>query len=140
MSMYQIEADKEEFVFMAKYLIIVNRGPEDANNAVVPFFTGKALVEKGQEVTFWLYNQAAYLAVEGCAENILAPALPSLEEILLFLTMTHKCPIYIGISCAYGRGLLDEDHKPTVPFAYGEFVTIEKLAELIIEADHIINF
>jgi len=97
-------------------------------------------VEKGNEVTFWLYNQAAYLAVQGCAENILAPGLSSLEDILLFLTVTYKCPIYIGISCTIGRGLLDTNNKPTVPFAYGEFANTEKFGDLLMEADKVISF
>jgi len=125
---------------MAKYLIIVNSGPEDVNRATVPFLAGKSLVEKGNEVTFWLFNQGAYLAVQGCAENIQAPGLSSLEDILLFLTVSYKCPIYIGISCTIGRGLMDVHNKPMVEFAFGEFANTEKFGELLVEADKIINF
>ena len=125
---------------MAKYLMIVNSGPEDANRATAPFLTAKALVEKGQEVFFWFFNQAVYLLVEGCAENVQAPSLPPLEDLLLFLTMTNKCRMYIGVSCAMGRGLVDQDLKPTVTFTSGELVTNAFLADLIMEADEVISF
>ncbi len=125
---------------MRKYLMIVNSGPEDANRATAPFLTAKALVEKGQEVVVWLYNQAVYLAVEGCAENVQAPSLPTLEDLLLFLTRKSNCRIYIGLSCTMGRGLMDQNERPTVPFAYGEFAATTTLADLIMEADQVINF
>ncbi len=43
---------------MGKYLIIANNGPEDPNRATVPFLTAKALVEKGHEVSIWLFNNS----------------------------------------------------------------------------------
>lgn len=125
---------------MGKYLIIMNNGPEDANRATVPFLTAKALVEKGQEVSIWLYNNAVYLMKEGCYEYIQAPGLPPLEDLVLFLVETARISVYIGVSCAIGRGLVDEQQNPTVKFAYGEFAGPSKLADLIIEADHIIGF
>jgi uncharacterized protein involved in oxidation of intracellular sulfur len=125
---------------MAKYLMIANNGPEDPNRATVPFLTAKALIEKGHEVSIWLYNNAVYLMIEGCVENVQAPGLPPLEDLMLFLTVTNKTPIYIGVSCAIGRGLVDEKQEPIVDFSYGELGSPPKLADLIIEADNVIGF
>jgi len=125
---------------MGKYLIIANNGPEDPNRATVPFLTAKALVEKGQEVSIWLYNNSVYLTPEGVAVNVQAPGLPNLEDLMLFLTMTKKIPIYIGVSCAMGRGLVNEDREPLATFVCGELGAPSKLADLIIEADNVIGF
>ena len=125
---------------MAKYLIIANSGPEDPNRATVPFLTAKALVEKGHKVSIWLYNNAVYLMPEGVAENIQAPGLPNLEDLVLFLTMTNKIPVFIGVSCAIGRGIVTEDHEPLCDFTCGELGTPPQLADLIIEADNVIGF
>ncbi len=125
---------------MSKFLIIVNNGPEDPNRATVPFLTAKALIEKGHEVSIWLYNNAVYLIPEGVAENVQAPGLPNLEDLLLFLTMKHKTPIYIGTSCAIGRGLVDDNNLSICDFTCGKLGTPPKLADLIIEADNVIGF
>jgi sulfur relay (sulfurtransferase) complex TusBCD TusD component (DsrE family) len=128
---------------MAKYLMIANAGPEDANRATVPFLTAKALIENGEdndEVTVWLYNNAVYLMRTGCWENVQAPGLPPLEDLMLYLTQVKPIPIYIGVSCAIGRGLVDQDHKPVCGFSYGELGDPSKLATLIREADHVVGF
>ncbi len=123
-----------------KIVIIANNGPEDPNRATVPFLTAKALVEKGMDVSIWLYNNAVYLMKEGTPEFVQAPGLPPFEDILLFLTMTKPTPIYIGVSCAIGRGLCDEHEKPIVEFVAGELAAPPKLAQLIEEADNVIGF
>ncbi len=125
---------------MAKFLIIANNGPEDPNRATVPFLTAKALIEKGHDVSIWLYNNAVYLIPEGVAENVQAPGLPNLEDLLLFLTMKNKIPIYIGTSCAIGRGLVDDKNQSVCDFTCGQLGTPPKLADLIIEADNVIGF
>ena len=123
-----------------KILIIANNGPEDPNRATVPFLTAKAIAEKNMEVSIWLYNNAVYLMQGETAENIQAPGLPPLEDLLLFLTKVRPIPIYIGLSCAIGRGLCDAHQKPIVKFAAGELSNSEKLAFLIEEADTVIGF
>ena len=127
---------------MAKFLMIANAGPEDPNRATVPFLTAKALVENdnGNEVKIWLYNNAVYLMRTGCWENVQAPGLPPLEDLMLYLTQVKNVPVFIGVSCAMGRGLVDENHKPVCPFAYGELGDPRRLAELIEEADQVVGF
>ncbi len=125
---------------MKKYLIIANNGPEDPNRATVPFITAKALVEKGHEVSIWLFNNSVYLVSEGVAENIQAPGLPNLEDLMLFLTMSKKIPIYIGGACAMGRGLVNEEQEALSNFVCGELGLPSKLADLIVEADNVIGF
>ena len=125
---------------MGKYLIIANSGPEDPNRATVPFLTAKALVEKEHEVSIWLYNNSVYLMPEGVAENVQAPGLRNLEDLVLFLSMTKKIPIFIGISCAIGRGLVDQEHKPLCDFTCGQLGAPPQLADLIVNADNVIGF
>jgi len=117
-----------------KVLIIVNNGPDDPNRATVAFLTAKAVKEAGMDVSIWLYNDSTFLMKKGVAENVQAPGLPPFEDILLYLTMTEKVPIYIGVSCAEGRGISKEE------ITYGEFANPKKLAELIKEADVVIGF
>jgi len=126
---------------MAKsVLIIVNDGPEDPNRATVPFLTAKACVDKGMEVSIWLYNNAIYLMCEGVTEHVQAAGLPTLEDLVLYLTLTKSTPIYIGVSCAVGRGMLNEDHSPRINFAAGELAGPATLAELIEKSDTVISF
>ena len=125
---------------MGKYLIIANNGPEDPNRATVPFLTAKALVEKGHDVAIWLFNNSVYLTPAGVAENVQAPGLPNLEDLMLFLTMTKKIPIYIGAACAMGRGLVNEKQEALTTFICGEMGMPSQLADLIVEADNVIGF
>ncbi|OPX40673.1 MAG: hypothetical protein DRN37_05505 [Thermoplasmata archaeon] len=127
-------------IYVGKYLMIANAGPEDPNRATVPFMTAKALVEKGHEAIIWLYNNAVYLMKDGCHENVQAPGLPPLEDLMLFLTTVHKTPIYIGISCAFGRGMVDEHENILCDMVYGELAAPPKLADLIVEVDHVVGF
>ena len=125
---------------VGNYLIIANNGPEDANRATVPFVTARALSEKGHDVSIWLYNNSVYLMPAGVAENIQAPGLPNLEDLLLFLTMTKEVPIYIGVACAMGRGLVSEEQEPLCDFTCGQLGTPSQLADLIVAADNVIGF
>ncbi len=125
---------------MKRYLIIANSGPEDPNRATVPFITAKALVEKGHEVTIWLFNNSVYLMPEGVAQNIQAPGLPNLEDLILFLTMSKNVPIFIGGACAMGRGLVSPEKEPMLPFVCGELGMPPQLADLIVAADNVIGF
>lgn len=122
-----------------KYLFIVNNGPEDPNRATVPFLTAKALIEKGQDVSIWLYNNSVYLVQEDAIQYVQAPGLPPLEDLMLYLD-SHNMPLYIGVSCAIGRGLVDPHHKPLVNFSYGELKSPPDLADLMIEADDVVSF
>ena len=121
-------------------MIIANSGPEDPNRATVPFITAKALVEKGHEVSIWLFNNSVYLMPEGVAENVQAPGLPNLEDLILFLTMHKKVPIYIGGACAMGRGLVTPEQEAIVSFVCGELGMPATLADLIVKADNVIGF
>jgi len=51
-----------------------------------------------------------------------------------------KIPIYIGTSCAMGRGLLSEDQEPLCTFVCGELGVPSQLADLIVDADNVIGF
>jgi uncharacterized protein involved in oxidation of intracellular sulfur len=121
-----------------KILLIANNGPEDPNRATVPLLTAKALVESGNEVSIWLYNNAVYLMQDGTSEFVQAPGLPPFEDLLLFLE--NKVTIYIGVSCAIGRGLCNEKEEPLVKFVAGELASPPKLAGLIEECDNTISF
>jgi len=123
-----------------KILIIVNSGPGDPGTATVAFMVARGLVEKGHDISIFLLNDAAYLMMEEIQENVQGCGLPPFEEFFLSLTLNSKTPIYIGQSCAVGRGLCDEKGNLKVEIAYGEIAGSDKLTELIIEADKVINF
>jgi predicted peroxiredoxin len=122
-----------------KILILVNSGPGDPGPSTVAFMVARALVEKGHDVSMFLLNDSVYLMMEEVQENVQGCGLPPFEEFFLSLTLNSKTPIYIGQSCAVGRGLCDEKGNPKVEFAYGEIAGSDKLTELIIEADKIIS-
>jgi predicted peroxiredoxin len=119
-----------------KILLIANNGPEDPNRATVPLLTAKALVESGNKVFIWLYNNAVYLMQDGTPEFVQAPGLPPFEDLLLFL----KDKVSIGVSCAVVRGLCNEKHEPQIKFSAGELAAPPKLASLIEECDNTISF
>ncbi len=123
-----------------KILILVNSGPGDPGPSTVPFMVARSLVDKGQDVTIFLLNDAVYLMMEGVQENVQGCGLSPFEEFFLSLTLNSKIPVYIGQSCAVGRGLCDEKGNPKVEFSYGEIAGTDKLTELIVETDKVINF
>lgn len=122
-----------------KVLVIMNSGPEDPGRATTAFMAAKGLVEKGDDVSIFLLNNSVYLMIEESQEHVQGPGFPPFEDFFLFLTMTNKTPIYIGSSCAIGRGLCDEKFNPKVKFSYGEIAGSDKLTELIVEADKIVS-
>jgi len=123
-----------------KVLIIINNGPEDPCRVTAAFMAAKGLVEEGQNISIFLLNNAVYLMVEGTQEYVQAAGLPPFEDFFLFLTTNKKIPIYIGASCAIGRGLCDQKRKQKVELSYGEIVGADKLTELIIKADKVVTF
>jgi sulfur relay (sulfurtransferase) complex TusBCD TusD component (DsrE family) len=54
--------------------------------------------------------------------------------------LENKVSIYIGVSCAVGRGLCNEKQEPQVKFSAGELAAPPKLASLIEECDNTISF
>ena len=122
-----------------KYLVITHSGPEDPGRATTAFKVAKNLVDKGEDVSIFLLNNAVYLMIDESQEHIQAPGSPPFEDYFLFLTMTKKIPIYIGEFCSIGRGLRDEKGNPKVKFSYGEIAGSDKLTELIVEADKILS-
>ena len=123
-----------------KILIILNSGPGDPGTATSAFMVARGVAEKGHDVSIFLLNDAVYLMMEEVQENIQGSGFPPFEEFFLSLTLNNKIPIYIGQSCAVGRGMSDEKGNLKVTVAYGEIAGSDKLTELIIEADKVINF
>ena len=121
-------------------LVILNNGPEDPCRVTAAFMGAKGLVEKGHNVHIFLLNNAVYLMVQGTQESIQAAGLPPFEDFFLMLTLNKKIPIYIGASCAIGRGLCDDKGNPKVDLAYGEVAGADKLTELITNADKVVTF
>lgn len=123
-----------------KILIILNSSPANPGTATTAFMTARGLVEKGHDVSIFLLNDAVYLMMEGVQENVQGCGFPPFEEFFLSLTLNNKIPIYIGQSCAVGRGISDEKGNPKIEVVYGEIAGSDKLIELIVEADKVINF
>jgi hypothetical protein len=105
-----------------KVMIIANNGPEDPNRATVPFLTAKALADRGSMYPYGFTTMR--LSDEGrTAENIKPPVFRR-WKIFCFTDDDSSIPIYIGVSCAMGRGFCDERQKPTVEFSAGELQTL----------------
>ena len=121
-------------------MIIINNGPEDPGRVTAAFMAARGLAEKGHDISIFLLNNGVYLMVEGTPEYVQAAGFPPFEDFFLFLTTHKKIPIYIGASCAIGRGLCDEKWNQRVQLSYGEIVGGDKLTELIIDADKVITF
>lgn len=121
-------------------LVIINNGPEDPCRVTAAFMAAKGLLEKGENVSIFLLNNGVYLMVKGAQEYIQAAGLPPFEDFFLMITLNKKTPVYIGASCAIGRGLCDEKGDPRVELSYGEIVGADKLTELIVKADKVVTF
>ena len=81
----------------------------------------------------------ASMMTDEALQYVQAPGLPPLEDLMLFLD-SKKMPLYIGVSCAIGRGLVDLHHKPIVNFTYGELASPPELAQLMMDADDVVSF
>ena len=123
-----------------KILVIINNGPEDPCRVTAAFMAAKGLAEEEHHISIFLLNNAVYLMVEGTPEYVQAAGLPPFEDFFLFLTAHKKIPIYIGSSCAIGRGLCDKKWNHRVELSYGEIVGADKLTELIVDADKVVTF
>lgn len=122
---------------MCKVLIIANNAPDEPNRISAALLTGKVLAEKGNQVSVWLYNNAVYLINYSTVENIQAPGLPPVEDLLLFLE-TKNVSVYVGLSCAEGRGVYRKDQE--FPLKNWSYAPAERISDLINEHDKVLVF
>ena len=78
---------------MARILFIATHGSEDPTRAGLVFLFAKGAVEEGHRPEVILAGDAAVLARQTVAENIIPVGLPPLKDLMAF-ALEHKVPVY----------------------------------------------
>jgi len=116
---------------MSKLLIHVTRGPEDPTRAALAFLVGKAAVEAGHEVTFFLAADAVQLLREPVLDNLVGLGTGALRESYDAL-VTGNARFYVSGMSSKARGFDPEGvAEPAMP---------GRLVELAFEADRVLTY
>ncbi len=78
---------------MARILFIATHGSEDPTRAGLAFLFAKGAVEEGHQPEVILAGDAAVLARQTVAENIIPVGLPPLKDLMAF-ALERKVPVY----------------------------------------------
>jgi predicted peroxiredoxin len=78
---------------MARILLIATHCSEDPTRAGLAFLFAKGAVEEGHQPEVILAGDAAVLARQTVAENIIPVGLPPLKDLMAF-ALKHKVPVY----------------------------------------------
>ena len=78
---------------MARILLIATHGSEDPTRAGLAFLFAKGAVEEGHQPEVILAGDAAVLARQTVAENVIPVGLPPLMDLMAF-TQEHNVPVY----------------------------------------------
>lgn len=78
---------------MTRILLIATHGSEDPTRAGLAFLFAKGAVEEGHQPEVILAGDAAVLARQTVAENVIPVGLPPLKDLIAF-TQEHKVPVY----------------------------------------------
>lgn len=113
-----------------KFLVVSYRGSDDVTMATIPWVAAKTASEQGDEVTFWLFNEAVNLArVKDSALDIKAPGLPPLADVKS--AVENKVSLYVCKPCWVAR---NGDTTPAVGTLAGmpDFINHTKAAERVV--------
>ena len=92
---------------MAKVLVNLTTGMEDAEKVTLAFLVATAALEQGKQVVIWTTKEAVRLGLPGHAQGVACEGCPPLERLFQqFADGGGKlwlCPI-----CLNARGLADE--------------------------------
>ncbi len=78
---------------MARLLLIASHGSEDPTRAGLAFLFAKGAVEEGHQPEVILAGDAAVLARQTVAENVIPVGLPPLKDLIAF-AQEHNVPVY----------------------------------------------
>jgi predicted peroxiredoxin len=116
---------------MAKLLIHVTHGPEDPTRAALAFLVGRAAVEAGHEVTFFLAADAVQLLREPVLDNLVGLGTGSLRE--------SYDALRAGGARFYASGMSSKA-RGFEPGENAEAAMPAKLVELTLEADRVLTY
>ena len=116
---------------MPKLLIHVTRGPEDPTRAALAFLVGKAAVEAGHEVTFFLAADAVQVLREPVLDNLVGLGTGKLRDSYDALVAGGARFYVSGMSCQ-ARGF--------DPSGTAEPAMPGRLVELAFEADRVLSY
>jgi uncharacterized protein len=120
---------------MAKILIHVTRGPEDPTRAALGFLVGKAAVEQGHEVSFFLAGDGVQLMRDAVLDNLAGLGTGRLRESYDALAAAGTRFYLSGMSSA-GRGVTEAEleGKPA------ELAQPQRLVQLALEHDRTLTY
>ncbi len=78
---------------MARLLLIASHGSEDPTRAGLAFLFAKGAVEEGHQPEVILAGDAAVLARQTVAENVIPVGLPPRKDLIAF-AQEHNVPVY----------------------------------------------
>lgn len=116
---------------MAKLLVHITHGPEAPTRAVLGFLVGRAAVEGGHDVTFFLAGDAVQLLREPVLDGLVGLGTGSLRESYDVLRSANV-RFYVSGMSSKARGFDPGDAaEPALP---------AKLVELALEADRVLTY
>ena len=78
---------------MARILLIATHGSEDPTRAGLAFLFAKGAVDEGHRPEVILAGDAAVLARQTVAENVIPVGLPPLKDLMAF-ALEHEVPVF----------------------------------------------
>ncbi len=120
---------------MSKLLIHITHGPEAPTRAALGFLVGRAAVEEGHDVSFFLAGDAVQLLRDAVLDSLNGLGTGSLRESYEAVVAGGSRFFVSGMS-SKGRGLTDADleGKPA------EMVMPNRLVELVFEHDRVLTY
>lgn len=120
---------------MRGLLVHVTRGPEDPTRAALAFLVGKAAVEAGHTVTYFLAADAVQLLRDAVVDNLAGLGTGKLRESYDALADAGTRFYLSGMSSA-GRGVTEAD----IDGKAAELAPPAKLVELVFEHDRVLTY
>ena len=120
---------------MPKLLIHITHGPEAPTRAALGFLVGRAALEEGHEVSFFLAGDAVQLLRDAVLDNLNGLGTGNLRESYEAVVEAGARFFVSGMS-SKGRGLTETDleGKPA------EMAMPTRLVELVFEHDRVLTY
>ncbi len=116
---------------MSKLLIHITHGPEHPTRAALGFLVGKAAIDEGHEVAFFLAGDAVQLLREPVLDHLVGLGTGNLREHYDALT-AGGAEFYVSGMSSKARGF--------EPNGAAEAAMPARLVELVLEADRVLTY
>ncbi len=120
---------------MPNLLIHITRGPEDPTRAALGFLVGKAALEEGHQVSFYLAADGVQLLRDGVLDSLAGLGTGNLRESYEAI-VAGGGRFYLSVMSSKARGLCEDDvaGKPA------EMATPTRLVQLALENDRVLTY